>query len=63
MEQQYLKKESKGIIYKSFLRPLLVYSAKTRTETTKSKQLLKMSEMKIFRKVVKKSRRHNIKNK
>lgn len=41
--------EAKSLIYKTLKRPILTYIAETRTETTKTKRILKIMEMKIVR--------------
>ena len=43
--------ETKSIIYKAAIRPILTYTAETRPETLKTKQILETTEMKVVRKI------------
>ena len=43
--------ETKSRIYKAAIRPILTYTAETRPETSKTKQILETTEMKVVRKI------------
>jgi hypothetical protein len=51
---KYLRKEAKVRIYKSIVGPILTYAAETRTDTTKTTQMLEVTEMKTLRRIIKK---------
>lgn len=46
---KYMSLESKVRVYKTCVRPMMTYAIETRAETTKTKHLLRMTEMKILR--------------
>ena len=54
--------ESKVKIYKTTVRPILTYAAETRADTSKTKQLLRTTEMNTLRTIVGKTRRDRIRN-
>lgn len=48
-KNKYMTAECKIRIYKTCVRPILTYAAETRAETTKTKKLLRSTEMKTLR--------------
>lgn len=48
---KYLRTESKVRIYKAAIRPILTYVAETRPETSKTRQIMEATEMKIVRRI------------
>lgn len=45
---KFLSTESKTRIYKTCVRPVMIYAIETRAETAATKQILKTTEMKIL---------------
>ena len=54
--------ESKIKIYKAVVRPIMTYCAETRADTTKTKQLLRTTEMNTLRAILGKTRFDRMKN-
>ena len=52
--------ETKSRIYKAAIRPILTYTAETRPETSKTKQILETTEMKVVRKIFDRKRSKEI---
>ena len=48
---RYIGIEVKSRIYKSAIRPILTYTAETRPETSKTRQILEATEIKVVRKI------------
>jgi len=46
-----IKVETKAIIYKATVRPIMTYTADTRPDTAKTKQLLEITEMRVLRRI------------
>lgn len=59
---KYLRQESKLRIYKSVVRPILSYSAETRSDSVKTRQQLETSEMRVLRKIANKTLRDRERN-
>ena len=59
---KYMTVESKIKIYKAVVRPIMTYSAETRADTTKTKQLLRTTEMNTLRAILGKTRFNRMKN-
>jgi hypothetical protein len=59
---KYLRNEAKVRIYKSIVRPILTYAAEIRTETTKTRHLLEVTEMKTLRRIINKTKWDRIRN-
>ena len=54
--------EAKVRIYKTVVRPLLTYAAKTRTDSAKTREILEVCEMKSLRRIAGKTRMNGVKN-
>lgn len=50
-----MKTETKVLIYKNTIRPTLTYAAETRPETSRTQQIIEATEMRILRKIARKS--------
>lgn len=48
---KYLRQDTKARIYKTTIRPIMTYTSETRPDTSKTKQLLETTEMKILRRI------------
>lgn len=59
---KYLSVESKTKIYKTIVRPVLCYAAETRAETSRTKQLMRTTEMNTLRAIAGKSRLDRVRN-
>ena len=59
---KYLRNEAKVRIYKSVIRPILTYAAETRTDTSKTMQLLEVTEMQTLRRIINKTRMDKMRN-
>jgi hypothetical protein len=59
---RYMPVESKIKIYKAVVRPIMTYGAESRADTTKTKQLLKTTEMNTLRAILGKTRFDRMKN-
>ncbi|XP_056630500.1 uncharacterized protein LOC130441040 [Diorhabda sublineata] len=53
----YMRKDSKIRIYKTCIRPIMTYSTEVREDNNKTKQMLRVAEMKTLRTIVGKTRR------
>ena len=58
----YMRTDSKIIIYKTCIRPVVTYSTQVRKDTNKTKCMLSVAEMKILRTIVEKTRRGRVRN-
>ncbi|XP_056633913.1 uncharacterized protein LOC130443362 [Diorhabda sublineata] len=59
----YLRKDSKSRIYKTCIRPIIMtYGTEVREDTNKTKQMLRVAEMKTLRTIVGKTRRNRVRN-
>ncbi|XP_057667260.1 uncharacterized protein LOC130900578 [Diorhabda carinulata] len=58
----YMRKDSKIRIYETCIRPIMTYGTEVREATNKTKQMLKVAEMKTLRSIVGKTRRDRIRN-
>ena len=61
-KNKYMSIESKVKIYKTAVRPILTYAVETRADTSKTKQLLRTTEMNTLRTIIGKTRRDRVKN-
>lgn len=61
-KNKYLNIETKARIYKSVVRPVLTYAAEARADTSRTKGLLNVSEMKTLRRIVGKTRIDRVRN-
>ena len=61
-KNKYLSLESKVKIYKTAVRPILTYAAETRADTSKTKQLLRTTEMNTLRTITGRTRRDRVRN-
>ena len=59
---QYMRKDSKIKIYKTCVRPIMTYGIEAREETTKTKSMLRVAEMRNLRTIIGKTRRDRIRN-
>ena len=57
-----LTKGTKTRIYKSVVRPILTYASETTVETTKTRQRIETTEMKVLRKIAGKTLRDRIRS-
>ena len=58
----FLRIEPKVCICKSVVRPILTYTAETRSDTAKTRQILETTEMKTLRRIMNKIRLDKIRN-
>lgn len=58
----YMRKDSKIRIYKTCIRPIMTYGTEVREDTNKTKQMLRVAEMKTLRTIVGKTRRDRVRN-
>lgn len=59
---KYMRIDSKVKIYKTCVRPIMTYGIEVREETTKTKSMLRVAEMKILRSILGKTRRDRVRN-
>ncbi|XP_015182496.1 PREDICTED: uncharacterized protein LOC107069571 [Polistes dominula] len=52
---KHLRIDAKARIYKTAIRPILTYAAETKSETSKTRQIMEATEMKIVRRIAGKS--------
>ena len=55
-KSKYMSKVAKSNICKATVRPIMTYSLETRAETRKIRQMLKVNEIKVQRKIVGKTK-------
>ena len=58
----YMRTDSKIRIYKTCIRPIMTYGIEVREDTHKTKQMLRVAEMKTLRTIVGKTRRDRVRN-
>ncbi|XP_060530090.1 uncharacterized protein LOC132704215 [Cylas formicarius] len=58
----YMRKDSKIRIYKTCIRPIMTYGTEVREDTNKTKQMLRVAEIKTLRTIVGKTRRDRVRN-
>ena len=61
-KNKHLSQESKVKIYRTIVRPVMTYAADTRAETSKTKQLLRTTEMNTLRTITGRTRRDRVRN-
>uniref|UniRef100_A0A6P7FTG7 Uncharacterized protein LOC114332484 n=1 Tax=Diabrotica virgifera virgifera TaxID=50390 RepID=A0A6P7FTG7_DIAVI len=54
-KNKHLRQDTKARIYKAAIRPILTYTAETRPDKSKTRRLLETTEMKILRRISRKS--------
>lgn len=59
---KYMRIDSKVKIYKTCVRPIMTYGIEAREETTKTKSMLRVTEMKTLRSILGKTRRDRVRN-
>ncbi|XP_056637705.1 uncharacterized protein LOC130445842 [Diorhabda sublineata] len=58
----YMRIDSKIRIYKTCIRPIMTYGTDVREDTNKTKQMLRVAEMKTLRTIVGKTQRNRVRN-
>ncbi|XP_057653819.1 uncharacterized protein LOC130892419 [Diorhabda carinulata] len=58
----YMRKDSKVRICKTCISPIMTYGMEVREDTNKTKQMLRLAEMKTLRTIVGKTRRDRVRN-
>ncbi|KAJ4427041.1 hypothetical protein ANN_26840 [Periplaneta americana] len=61
-KNKYLRRETKIRIYKTVVRPIMTYAVETRSDTTKTKQMMNVTEMKVLRNITGKTKLDRIQN-